>query len=86
MSKSIILNSLQSVTVVTREEVILETDKINVISVTDDGTKVYVKLSFFHTSGLKRDLILWEGQDYINIGDWTDLDVENRIKDLLNVT
>lgn len=86
MSREIQLNGIQNVTVITREEVILETDRINIISITDDGSKVYVKLSFFHTSGLKRDLILWEGQDYINIGNWTDNDVINRIKELLNVT
>jgi hypothetical protein len=86
MAKEIQLNGTQNVTVVTREEVIIETDKVNIISITDDGKKVYCKVSFFHTSGLKRDLILWEGQDYNNIGNWTDDDVENRVKELLNVT
>lgn len=27
-------------------------------------------------------LVLWEGQDYINIGQWTDQDVNNRIIEL----
>ena len=86
MAKEIQLNGTQNVTVVTREEVIIEANRINIISITDDGKKVYCKVSFFHTSGLKRDLILWEGQDYNNIGNWTDDDVENRVKELLNVT
>lgn len=86
MAKEIQLNGTQNVTIVTREEVIIEVNVLNIISITDDGKKVYCKVSFFHTSGLKIDLILWEGQDYINIGNWTDLDVENRVKELLNVT
>jgi hypothetical protein len=40
----------------------------------------------FNTNGYSKTLVLWEGQDYINIGEWTDLDVELRIKELLNVT
>lgn len=86
MGREILLNGAQTVVVITREETSLLTDKISIDSITDDGACVIVRLSFFSSSGLTRLLTLWEGQDYINIGDWTDLDVENRVKELLNVT
>lgn len=85
MAKEIQLNGEQTIVVITREETTLLTDKISVDSVTDTGTEVSVKISFFSNTGLTRLLTLWEGQDYINIGNWTDIDVENRIKELLNV-
>jgi len=86
MSREIQLNGEQTVVVITREETTLLTDKISIDSITDDGSSVIARLSFFSSTGLTRVLTLWEGQDYINIGDWTDLDVENRIKEILNVT
>lgn len=85
MPRKITLNQQQNVVVITREETTLSTDKISVDSVTDDGEKVYAKISFFSNIGLTRLLILWEGQDYIDIGQWTDTDVDNRIKELLNL-
>lgn len=86
MAKEIQLSTEQSIVVITREETTLLTNKISVDSITDDGNRVVSRISFFSSTGLTRLLTLWEGQDYINIGDWTDLDVENRIKELLNVT
>jgi hypothetical protein len=86
MAREIILNGSQNVVVVTREETTLLTDKISIDTVSDDGNKVVVRLSFFNSTGLTRLLTLWEGQDYVNIGNWTDDDVNNRIKELLNVT
>jgi hypothetical protein len=37
----------------------------------------YIKLGNTNNS---KQLILWEGQEYDNIGQWTDLDAHNRIK------
>jgi hypothetical protein len=85
MGRQITLNELQEVVVVTREEERLSTDKISVDSVTDDGTKVVSKVSFYSSHGLTKLLVLWEGQDYVNIGDWTDAQVDARIKELLQV-
>ena len=85
MGRQITLNGSQNVVVITREEQTLTTDKISVDMVSDDGEKVVVRISFFSSTGITRLLTLWEGQDYINIGDWTDDDVNNRIKELLNV-
>jgi hypothetical protein len=86
MGREIQLNSEQKVVVITREETAISTDKISIDSITDDGEKVIARLSFFSSTGLTRLLVLWEGQDYNNIGNWTDDDVKNRVKELLNVT
>jgi hypothetical protein len=85
MAREIIVNPPVNVTVVTREEVVILTEKISVDTVTDDGRSVYANISFFNTGGYTKTLMLWEGQDYINIGQWTDTDVNNRIKELLNI-
>jgi len=85
MGREIQLSSEQSVIVITREETTLLTDKISIDTVSDDGEKVVARISFFSTTGLSRILTLWEGQDYINIGHWTDDDVNNKVKELLNV-
>jgi hypothetical protein len=85
MGREIQLSSEQSVIVITREETTLLTDKISIDTVSDDGEKVVARISFFSTTGLSRILTLWEGQDYINIGNWTDDDVNNKVKELLNV-
>lgn len=86
MAREITLSTTQEVVVVTREEERLSTDKLSVDSVSDTGTSVIARVSFFNSLGFSRNLILWEGQDYINIGDWTDSQVDLRIKELLNVS
>lgn len=50
--------------------------------VEDDFTKV---TAYFKYDGLNRitPLVLWEGLDYETIGQWTDADVEIRIKQLI---
>lgn len=86
MSRQLNLSSTQQIVVIKREEETLDTDKISIDRVTDNGYMVTTRISFFSSTGLSRDLILWEGQDYINIGNWTDSDVDIRIKELLNVS
>jgi hypothetical protein len=86
MAREIILNQEEQIFIVTREEVTINTDKISIDMVSDDGTKVFVKISFFNTNGYTKNLILWEGDSYTQIGQWTDQDVDNRIKELLNLT
>jgi hypothetical protein len=86
MSRQLNLTGLHQITVVTREEVTVDTDMISIDVLTDNGNSVTARVSFFNTAGYSRILVLWEGQAYINIGDWTDSDVDTRIKELLNVT
>ena len=86
MPREILLSGIQSVTVVTREEVLLDTDKISVDLVWDDGSKVTARISFFSSTGLTKELILWEGSEYDTIGQWTDQDVDNRLKYLLGLS
>jgi hypothetical protein len=85
MGREIQLNGEQKVVVITREETAISTDKISIDSITDDGEKVIARLSFFSSTGITRLLVLWEDQDYINIGQWTDTDVDIKIKQLLNI-
>jgi hypothetical protein len=86
MARQLNLSSTQQVVVVKREEETLDTDKISIDKVVDNGYMVSARISFFSSTGLSRELVLWEGQDYINIGQWTDSDVDTRIKELLNVS
>ena len=86
MSREISLSGTQTVTVVTREEVLLDTDRISVDLIWDDGFSVKARISFFSSTGLSREIVLWEGQDYVNVGQWTDTDVDNRIKYLLGLS
>lgn len=85
MARQLLLNESQDIVIVLREEEIINTNKISIDSVIDDGNKVMARVSFFNTLGLSRNLVLWEGQDYINIRDWTDSDVDSRIKEILNI-
>ena len=85
MARTINLSQEENVTIVTREEEIVTTDKISVDNVNDDGQSVVARISFFNSRGYTKTLILWNGQEYINIGQWTDSDVDARIKQLLNL-
>jgi hypothetical protein len=85
MARELNLTGTNQVTVVTREEVVLETDKISIDSITDTGLAVTARVSFFNAGGYSRELTLWEGQAYVDIGNWTDADVDLRLKELLNV-
>jgi hypothetical protein len=67
-----------------KEAVTINSDDIKVNQVTDNYTSVIALISFPSASlDFTRELILWEGEDYTNIGQWTDNDVQNRIKQLL---
>lgn len=85
MARELILTSTTRVVIVTKEEVGIDTDKISIDSVIDNGNSVITKISFFNQNGYTKELLLWEGQDYINIGDWVDSDVNSRIIELLGL-
>jgi hypothetical protein len=85
MARQLNLTSTKKVIIITKEEISIDTDKISIDSVIDTGYSVISKVSFFNENGYTKELILWEGQDYINIGDWVDSDVNSRIIELLNL-
>ena len=85
MARELILTSTTRVVIVTKEEIGMDTDKISIDSVIDNGNSVITKISFFNQNGYTKELLLWEGQDYINIGDWVDSDVNSRIIELLGL-
>ena len=85
MARELNLTTVNSIAVITKEEVMVDTDRISIDILSDNGQSVTARISFFNSNGYSKTLVLWEGQDYINIGEWTDLDVDLRIKELLNV-
>jgi hypothetical protein len=85
MAKELNLTSTTKIIIVTREEVSIEVNKISIDSIIDSGNSVTSKISFFNENGYTKQLVLWEGEDYLNIGDWTDSDVNSRILELLNL-
>ena len=85
MARELTLNTTSQITIITRQELVIDTDRISIDTLIDDGQSVVARISFFNPGGYSKELVLWHGQDYLNIGDWTDVDVDLRIKELLNV-
>lgn len=54
--------------------------QISVISISDNYT---AKKIIAYTKELGH-VVLWSGNEYDNIGQWTDTDVQNRINELYN--
>jgi hypothetical protein len=38
-----------------------------------------------YTNSILGEIVLWEGDNYTQIGQWTDQDVQNRIFEILNI-
>jgi len=81
MARIINLNSTQTIILV--EQVSTSTNTVSIDSVIDDGQTVIANLSF-GISNSNKQLTLWSGVDYTNIGQWTDTDVNNRVTQLLS--
>ncbi|HTA62778.1 MAG TPA: hypothetical protein VK835_09995 [Bacteroidia bacterium] len=81
MSRILNLNSTKTIVLVA--QVATDTNSVSIDSVIDDGQSVVANLSF-GISNSNKQLTLWSGTDYTNIGQWTDTDVNNRIIALLN--
>jgi len=79
------INLEKEIEVVFQEKVALNTTVVNIEYVTYDGSKAVACISFGDDSGKQKILTLWEGEDYVNIGQWTDTDVQNRIVELLSI-
>jgi len=78
--RKINLNKSKSIIVV--KPVSVDADVITIGSIVDDGSSVHANVII---SEHCMNLMLWSGMDYINIGQWTDEQAENKIKELLNV-
>lgn len=86
MARELNLIGVNQITIVTREELTIQTDRISIDTLTDDGQSVVARISFYDSGGYSKVITLWEGQDYIDIGEWTDSNVDSRIKEILNLT
>lgn len=82
MARTIELQKQKEIVIIEKQSITC--DKISIDSVTDNGISVTCIISFFSETGNTKSLILWDGQDYIDIGQWTDEDVNNRIIEILN--
>ncbi len=85
LQSEIILDELKSVNIVTKEEVFIDTNKISVDVITDNrGAKTITALvSFFHSSGITKTIVLFEGDSYVSIGTLTDDMINEKIKQLI---
>jgi len=57
-------------------------DKLNIIGMMDYPEQKIVKAIIVELG----EVILWQGAEYDTIGQWTDTDVINRIKEIYNIT
>lgn len=80
MSRLLNIGTTQKI--ILQEEVSVTTDTVSIDSVIDDGQSVTANVSF-GISNSNKQLMLWNGTDYTNIGEWTTTDVNNRITQLL---
>jgi endoglucanase Acf2 len=67
--------------IVTKESVTVNNVSLNFII--DDMTKVIATITISDTNLNQIQLVLWDGQDYINIGQYTDEDITARILELI---
>ena len=70
----------QPKTIIIQDEKSVNTDIFNIDHVVDYMDRVEVSISI---DGISKNIVLWDGQEYINIGQWTDTDVLNRLNELL---
>lgn len=72
-------------TIIVKEEETITSDTITINEVTDNGTSVIALIIFKGKDPIlkTKSIILWDGDDYDAIGQWTDDDVQNRIKEII---
>lgn len=78
------LDKIKSVQI--KQPVFVNADSVQILSAEDLFDRVECKLLLLDSiTGINHEveLTLWDGQDYIDIGVWTDVDVINRVKELL---
>lgn len=76
--KDIYLGSQKTIRV--QQPIDYTVSSVKLIQTIDNGISV---LGIVEVEGHRLELTLWEGQAYTNIAQWTDSDVETRIKELL---
>ena len=81
MAREIQLSEEKTIVLVTEQNV--KTSNITVLNVTDYGDSVVANVSLQPMQGAVKNLVLWEGDAYTNIGQWTDEDVTARILELI---
>lgn len=67
--------------IVTKESVTV--NNVSLDYIIDDMTKVVATITISDTNLNQIQLVLWDGQDYINIGQYTDEDITARIIELI---
>lgn len=78
----VLLKSKKDISIV--DAVKINTDKVTINQVTDNYTSVIALISFGDgITGKTKSIILWEDAAYEAIGQWTDTDVTNRLKEIL---
>lgn len=78
----------ESKQIVVREIEVISSDEIFINEIVDNGTSVIALITpissespIFNQVTIRK--ILWEGESYEAIGQWTDTDVEKRLKQIL---
>lgn len=66
--------------IVFRAEETIDTDKVTINQVTDNYTSVIALVSIGEKT---KEIIVWEGTEYEALGQWTDTDLTNKLKQLL---
>ncbi len=71
-----------------KEVVVIEAETktvsaVNAIEIKDNFKSVIAVISFDAIGARTKEIILWEGEDYTKIGNWTDEDVQKRILELI---
>lgn len=78
--KKLNLNKLINVIFMIREEISITTDNVDIEYIKDDGTQV---IALIRVENESKILTLWSGQDYTEIGQYTDDNINKRIIELL---
>lgn len=85
MARDLILPKEQLIKTIGEFQINKYSDKIIIICVIDTGVDVDATLSLQEGPGDNWTLKLWNEEEYLKIGQWSDEDVNNRIKQLLNL-
>lgn len=62
-----------------------KTNEIKICFVTDTDNEVNAMITFVEGPGETFYIPLWEGKEYLAVGDWVNSDVDQRIKEILNL-
>ena len=74
------LSSPKAIEIITQESQIITTDTVVLSHIMDNGISAVAMIVI---EGLSKTIVLWQGDEYKAIGDWTQSDANNRIIELL---